>query len=102
MLEMLGNLMDNACKWAKHRVCVKIGWSEALTIEVADDGPGCIESDGKLLTQRGLRLDESMQGHGLGLAIVSDIVSVYRGHLQIGRSPVLGGFLVKVSLPVHA
>lgn len=79
MMEMLGNLLDNACKWAKHRIDVDITFSDTLTIRVADDGPGCVQTDAQRLTQRGLRLDESIQGHGLGLAIVSDIVNLYQG-----------------------
>lgn len=101
MMEMLGNLLDNACKWAKHRIDVDITFSDTLTIRVADDGPGCAEADVQTLTQRGLRLDESIQGHGLGLAIVLDIVNSYQGSLQIGRSEPLGGFLATLSLSLH-
>ncbi|QPK62597.1 sensor histidine kinase [Methylomonas sp. LL1] len=100
MMEMLGNLLDNACKWAKHRIDVEMDFSDVLDIRVADDGPGCSEAELQTLTQRGLRLDESIQGHGLGLAIVSDIVNSYKGNLQIGRSKPLGGFLATVSLPL--
>lgn len=102
MLEMLGNLLDNACKWAERRIRVEIDCCDMVRIAVADDGPGCADVDGKILTQRGLRLDESIQGHGLGLAIVSDIVGVYQGDLCIGRSPDLGGFRVELNLPLHA
>jgi signal transduction histidine kinase len=100
MLEMLGNLLDNACKWAKHEVSVDIDFSDALIIRVEDDGSGCSESDAKCLTRRGRRLDESVQGHGLGLAIVSDIVNSYQGDFRIGRGKPLGGFLATVSLPL--
>ncbi|MDD2761604.1 MAG: sensor histidine kinase [Methylomonas sp.] len=102
MLELLGNLLDNACKWAEQRVRLAIAGTDTLTVEVADDGPGCSEADCDALTQRGLRLDESVQGHGLGLAIVADIVDVYHGELRIGRCPDLGGLLVEVSLPLRA
>ncbi|MGY6275803.1 sensor histidine kinase [Methylomonas sp. MgM2] len=102
MLEMIGNLLDNACKWAKHRIRIDIGLSDTLTIEVADDGPGCSKLDAQTLTQRGLRLDESVQGHGLGLAIVSDIVNFYKGDLRVCRSTELGGFMVKVRLPLYS
>lgn len=102
MLGMIGNLLDNACKWAHQRIRVDITLTDALTISVADDGPGCDGLDAKLLTQRGLRLDESIPGHGLGLAIVLDIVEFYEGELQISRSDVLGGFLATVRLPLNA
>lgn len=102
MLEMLGNLLDNACKWATRNVRVEITCSQTLNISVADDGPGCSEAVADTLTGRGLRLDESVHGHGLGLAIVADIVEVYQGDLQIARSPLLGGFLIEVRLPLQA
>lgn len=101
LLEMLGNLLDNACKWAKHQVSVEISVSSMLTISVADDGPGCSQADTEFLIQRGLRLDESIQGHGLGLAIVFDIVNSYHGDLQISRSQELGGFLAQIRCPVN-
>ncbi|KJV06392.1 sensor histidine kinase, partial [Methylocucumis oryzae] len=100
MLEIIGNLMDNACKWAKHEVSVDVVFTNDLTIAIADDGPGCSEAEAQLLTQRGLRLDESVKGHGLGLAIVSDIVNSYKGELQISRCQRLGGFLATVVLPL--
>ncbi len=101
LLEIIGNLMDNACKWAKHQVSVEMSFSSVLTISVADDGPGCGDADRQYLTQRGLRLDESIKGHGLGLAIVFDIVNSYQGDLQISRSQALGGFLAQIQLPVN-
>ncbi len=101
MLEILGNLLDNACKWARHTVDIEITLADTLNITVADDGPGCSESDAQSLTRRGLRLDESIQGHGLGLAIVFDIVNFYSGDMRIGRGPILGGFLVKIRLPLN-
>jgi signal transduction histidine kinase len=101
MLEMIGNLLDNACKWAKHDINVEIIFSQTLTIAIADDGPGCDALNAQVLTQRGLRLDESIQGHGLGLAIVLDIVNCYEGVLEIGRSKILGGVLATVYLPLN-
>lgn len=100
MLELLGNLLDNACKWARHRIRVEIEFTDQLIIDVADDGPGCTETEANILVQRGLRLDESIQGHGLGLAIVFDIVHSYHGDLNFGRSRQLGGFLASVRLPL--
>ncbi len=102
MLEMLGNLLDNACKWARRRIDVDISCASLLTIDVQDDGPGCSTNEYAVLTRRGVRLDESVSGHGLGLAIVADIVSAYRGSLQVGRSSELGGFQAIVTLPLSS
>lgn len=96
MLELAGNLLDNACKWARQRIVVTVERRQCLLISVEDDGPGCPEEDMRQLTQRGLRLDEAVQGHGLGLAIVRDIAEFYGGELHIRRSTDLGGLLVEV------
>ncbi|WP_415880220.1 ATP-binding protein [Methylomonas sp. TEB] len=101
MMEILGNLLDNACKWAKQRIDVELTLADALVIRVADDGPGCQSEDLAYLTQRGQRLDESVQGHGLGLGIVADIVTTYHGSVSFGRSKTLGGFLATVTLPLN-
>jgi len=101
MMEIMGNLLDNACKWANHHIDVEIAFSDTLMIRVADDGPGVVEIDAQKLTLRGVRLDESIRGHGLGLAIVLDIVNSYQGNLQIGRSKSLGGFLATLNLPLR-
>lgn len=101
MMEILGNLLDNACKWARQRIDVELALDGGVAIRVADDGPGCRSDDLAYLTQRGRRLDESVQGHGLGLGIVADIVGSYRGSLAFGRSKTLGGFLATVTLPLH-
>lgn len=100
MLELLGNLLDNACKWAREQVRIKIDVREdACRIEVDDDGPGCPEPALSEILARGARLDERAEGHGLGLSIVREIVSLYRGELILGRS-VLGGLGVRVRLPL--
>lgn len=97
MLELLGNLADNACKWARGRVFLTLGEDpQGLTILVEDDGPGCSSQQ---LAQLGLRPDESSSGHGLGLAIVGDIVRGYGGQLAFARSETLGGLEVRISLP---
>jgi len=101
MMEILGNLLDNACKWASKQVDVELSLQDGLVIRVADDGPGCEREDLTHLTQRGQRLDEAVQGHGLGLGIVADIVDSYHGQLAFGRSKTLGGFLATVSLPLR-
>ena len=106
MLELLGNLADNACKWARGRVQVRVaerggpGSVARLEIVVADDGPGCPDESLEHLVQRGVRLDESRSGHGLGLTIVRDIVDMHGGRLVLGRSEQLGGLEVRVELPL--
>ena len=98
MLELLGNLLDNACKWACHKVMYSIQQDHAIHITVQDDGPGCNDEQLQTLTKRGVRLDESIPGHGLGLAIVKDIVNLYGGSLGFDRSPELGGLRVNIIL----
>ena len=100
MLELLGNLLDNACKWARSRV--RLEWQvteQGLLLSVEDDGPGISEADRQRVLQRGVRLDEAVTGHGLGLDIVGDLVEVYNGDLQLQKSP-LGGLAVQVHLPL--
>jgi len=85
--EILGNLLDNAGKWSAH--CVELmlqADQEKMTITVSDDGPGVAEEAISQLGKRGLRLDEQISGHGLGLAIVNDIVSRYGGNLIIKQN----------------
>ncbi|MGD9299434.1 MAG: ATP-binding protein, partial [Thiohalocapsa sp.] len=103
LLEILGTLMDNACKWAEHRVrctLVRSGDGAALQIIVEDDGPGCDDAELARIARRGERLDEQVDGHGLGLAIAREIAESYGGAMQLGRSADLGGFLARVNLPV--
>jgi signal transduction histidine kinase len=93
--EMVGNLMENACKWAKSRVHVTASAGAALVLGVEDDGPGLSEDECAEATQRGTRLDESAPGHGLGLAIVHDLANLYGGRLELDRSP-LGGLSARL------
>lgn len=100
MLELLGNVMDNACKWARQRVSLAVHMNTEVCILISDDGPGVSDESLAKLTQRGMRLDESVAGHGLGLAITRDIVEDYGGSLTLGRSEALSGFCVTISLPI--
>ncbi|MCK4939847.1 MAG: hypothetical protein KAR80_06080, partial [Rhodospirillaceae bacterium] len=100
MEEMLGNLMDNACKWATTKVRVS-GNKDAndgfLIIE--DDGPGVPDSKLAEVLGRGKRLDEATPGSGLGLSIVTDLAELYQGSLELGRSE-MGGMKATLRLPL--
>nr|WP_255612628.1 ATP-binding protein [Alcanivorax sp. 1008] len=101
MLELFGNLLDNACKWAGRRVRVSVQQNtDGLRAQIEDDGPGVEQENLGNLTQSGLRLDESRPGHGLGLGIVQDIVEQYQGTLKFSRSTELDGLRVDVILPI--
>ncbi len=103
LLEILGNLADNACKWCEGQVVVRAWTAERdgraeLVMEVEDDGPGIPAEQGPLLLGRGQRADPTVAGHGIGLAVVRDLVEeVYYGHLEIGRGA-LGGARVRARL----
>lgn len=99
LLELLGNLLDNAFKWARSRIVVSATGGGALDLRVEDDGPGVPAEELDRLTARGLRLDESRPGHGLGLGIAQDIVVQYGGEMSFARSQELGGLQVRVRLP---
>ncbi len=99
MLELLGNLLDNACKWANSIVKCGISRNDGqITMTVEDDGPGLSDKQIETITERGSRLDETKEGHGLGLAIVRDIINLYRGEIAFDHSPELGGLKVTVLL----
>ncbi len=97
LMEILGNILDNACKAAKHKVAIKV-FTEGtkLIIEVSDDGEGIEESQQKVILSRGGRADTYQAGHGIGLAIVNDLVSSYQGQLFIGKSEVLSGAIFTI------
>jgi signal transduction histidine kinase len=97
--EMLGNLLDNACKWARSRVRLTAArLDDRIAIDVADDGPGMTEAQAASASERGQRFDETIEGQGLGLAIVRDLAALYGGTLQIG-SATLGGTKASLQLP---
>jgi signal transduction histidine kinase len=96
--EMLGNLLDNACKWARSRVRIASTLhAGALAILVDDDGPGLDLSMRETVLQRGVRADEAAPGSGLGLAIVRDLAEVYGGSIALEGSP-LGGLRARLAL----
>ncbi|MBD8881598.1 two-component sensor histidine kinase [Rhodanobacter sp. 7MK24] len=106
LLELMGNLLENAFKWTRHHVLLVVQKQPqpgrgrpGLLISVEDDGPGIAEDKIEKVLQRGVRGDERVQGHGIGLSIVQDIVRAYRGELVVDRSPDFGGARFSVKLP---
>lgn len=104
--ELLGNLLENAFKWARSRVLLTVKTGDTapnrrpgLRIVVEDDGEGIPPERIAHVLQRGVRGDERVQGHGIGLAIVQDIVRSYRGELRVGSSAEMGGARFEVVLP---
>ena len=96
LMEILGNLSDNACKWCRQQVVIR-AWPTGsmqrpeLIIEVEDDGPGIAPGQVPLLMERGHRADSAVEGHGIGLAVVRNLVEeVYSGQLSIDRGPLTG------------
>ena len=104
LTELLGNLLDNACKWCRTRVRFGASIDESaeprarLGLVVEDDGPGISAADRARVLRRGERADEKVPGHGLGLAMVHDTVDLYGGTLSIDASP-LGGARFTLHLP---
>ena len=104
--EIVGNLVDNACKWAKTSVAVTGTYrapagadaSGTITLTIDDDGPGLAAEERAEATRRGRRLDESKPGSGLGLSIVTDLVALYDGRFRLDRAPA-GGLRAEVQLP---
>jgi signal transduction histidine kinase len=97
--EMLGNLLDNACKWARSRVLMQsVREGEWIVVTVEDDGPGLPPEKRAAALTRGVRLDEAGSGSGLGLAIVGDLVELYGGSVSLQGSP-LGGLCARLQLP---
>jgi len=100
LLELAGNVMENACKWCKGRVRA-IAQAESpaqLSLAVEDDGPGLAAEDRTEVLQRGARLDETAPGSGLGLSIVDELARAYGGGVALGDST-LGGLKVTLTLP---
>jgi signal transduction histidine kinase len=97
--EMLGNLLDNACKWARTRVSIGAERQERqVVVMIDDDGPGIEASMRAAVLQRGVRADEAAPGSGLGLSIVRDLADAYAGTLTLDDSP-LGGVRATLTLP---
>src|SRR6516162_4622599 len=99
--ELIGNLVDNACKWATSRVAVEVvseKSGQVLRIAVDDDGRGLSRSEREQVSHRGQRLDETKPGSGLGLSIVVELAHLYGGKLELGAAPI-GGLRAELTLP---
>lgn len=97
--EMLGNLLDNACRWARSRVTVDASTGpDGVCITIDDDGPGIEPALREAVVRRGVRADESGEGHGLGLAIVRDLAEAYGGSIALDRAAA-GGVRAILQLP---
>ena len=101
MLELLGNLLDNACKFARSEVLLSIDQTpDGYLIQIEDDGPGIPADRREAVLERGTRLDERAEGHGLGLGIVRDILTAWNGRLSLEQSN-LGGLRACIHLPTQ-
>ena len=101
VLELLGNLLDNACKWADAEVRLSVeAIAGGFVLAVEDDGPGIPQDQRDQVFSRGTRLDEQTDGHGLGLGIVRDIVEAWGGQLYLEESQ-WDGLKVRIELPGH-
>jgi signal transduction histidine kinase len=104
--EMVGNLVDNGCKWAQSRVAIEVMEDKATSdatkprvrIIVDDDGPGLSPAEREQVALRGQRLDETKPGSGLGLSIVVELANLYGGVLTLGTAPI-GGLRAELVLP---
>lgn len=100
LLELLGNLLDNACKAAKQQVRVEANELRGqLQITISDDGPGIKLEDRQKMLNRGARLDSYSEGQGIGMAVVADLLTAYQGQLEISDSE-FGGAAIKITLPL--
>jgi signal transduction histidine kinase len=97
--EMLGNLLDNACKWANSKIVLEASRIDTMVVlTLDDDGPGLARALRAVVLERGVRIDQAAPGSGLGLAIVRDLAELYGGNISLDDSP-LGGLRARVSLP---
>ena len=98
LLELFGNLLENAAKWARRQVEIRVSTGNAVVVTITDDGPGVPTDQLHRLGERGLRLDERKAGSGLGLAIACDVADAYGGAVEFSQAPT-GGLAVKTRLP---
>lgn len=106
LYEIVGNLLDNACKWCRHGVKVNIALNQrknrrnfSLLLQIEDDGPGIPVGKFNEILKRGIRADENIHGHGIGMSVVYELIGLLGGKLEGGKSVPLGGMRWSVYLP---
>jgi two-component system sensor histidine kinase PhoQ len=106
LYEIVGNLMDNACKWCRHSVKVSIALDQrknrhnfSVLLQIEDDGPGIPAGKFNDILKRGIRADENIHGHGIGMAVVYELIGLLGGELEGGKSVMLGGMKWSIYLP---
>ncbi len=106
LYEIVGNLLDNACKWCQSNVIATVetytqvaGNEYSVRVTIEDDGPGITPEMIDVILQRGVRADQNITGHGIGMAIVNELLELLGGKLEAGKSQQLGGMLWRVYLP---
>ena len=106
LYEIAGNLMDNACKWCRHTVNISVSLNErkgrrnyAVLLQIEDDGPGIPAGKLNEILKRGVRADENIHGHGIGMAVVYELIGLLGGKLEGSKSETLGGMKWSVYLP---
>ena len=102
LMELLGNVLDNAFKWCGHTVRMSAeAKANRILLSIEDDGPGIDPAQWNNILQRGVRADETVPGHGIGLTVARDIVAAYQGEIELGRSH-LGGAAIHLLFPQPA
>ena len=99
MMELFGNLLDNACKWSDHIVCVTVKQDDGLEFIIEDDGPGISLEECAQIENRGIRLDEAGEGFGLGLSIVREIIDLNGADIKYSPSNTYSGLKIFIKMP---
>tara|TARA_R110002096_G_scaffold257381_1_gene450856 strand:- start:198662 stop:199978 length:1317 start_codon:yes stop_codon:yes gene_type:complete len=99
MMELFGNLLDNACKWSDHVVSVTVKHEDGLEFIIEDDGPGISIEECAQIENRGIRLDEAGEGFGLGLSIVREIIDLNGAEIKYSPSEAFGGLKIFIKMP---
>ncbi|MBV2094165.1 MAG: histidine kinase, partial [Candidatus Thiodiazotropha sp. (ex Codakia orbicularis)] len=101
LMELLGNLMENACKYGDGLVRVRAETGRGLHISVEDNGSGIPQDQAEAVLRRGHRADQQQPGQGIGLSVAADIALAYGGRVEIGAAEELGGAVVHLYLPMR-